>query len=119
MIAFKQGFLVLFFTEEQKLQVMSAISGLTQASILASDDAGEMCLSVPAQRLDSEVVTVKATGRSAYAYCVRAARRVSWFITVKAREFAAAVESRVRAFLGSVFPMTGVDILRQSAILLS
>jgi len=73
--------------------------------------------SVPAQRLDSAVVTVKATGRSAYAYCARAARRLLRSFTVKARAFAVAVESRVRAFLMNVFPKTGADILRQSAIL--
>jgi len=66
---------------------------------------------------DDVIVTVKATGRSAYIYCVRAARRLSWFITVKARAFVVVVESRVRAFLNNVFPKTGADILRQSAIL--
>jgi len=74
-------------------------------------------LRVPAQQLDTEVVTVKTAGKTAYAYCARAARRLCRFITVKASAFAVVLESRVRAFLNNVFPKTGADILRQSAIL--
>jgi len=81
------------------------------------DVASSPRLSVPAQQLDAVVVSVKTAGKTAYAYCARAARRLHWFITVRASAFAAVLESRVRAFLNNVFPKTGADILRQSAIL--
>ena len=74
-------------------------------------------LSAPAQQFDTETVTVKTAVKTAYTYCVRAARRLRWFITVKASAFAVVLESRVRAFIQNVFPKTGADILRQSAIL--
>ena len=73
--------------------------------------------SVPAQVFDAGAVTVTTAVKTAYAYCARAARRLTHFITVKALAFTAVIESRVRAFLENVFPKTGADILRQSAIL--
>ena len=81
------------------------------------DAASELRLSVPAQQFDAALVTVKTATKTAYAYCARAARRLRWFITVKASAFAVVLESRVRAFINNVFPKTGADILRQSAIL--
>jgi len=108
----------------ESTDIVDAMSSSRQNkdNILISDaeglrvyDAEDLC--VPAQALEFEVVTVKSTGRSAYVYCVRAARRLLRLITVKARAFAVVLESRVRAFINNVFPKTGADILRQSAIL--
>jgi len=73
--------------------------------------------SVPVSCVAEEAVTVKTVAKTTYAYCARAARRLRRFITVRARAFAAVLESRVRAYILNVFPKTGADILRQSAIL--
>lgn len=79
--------------------------------------ACEPRLSAPAQQFETETVTVKTATKTAYAFCARAARRLRRFITVRASAFAVVLESRVRAFIQNVFPKTGADILRQSAIL--
>jgi len=81
------------------------------------DAASVPRLAVPAQQFETETVTVKTARKTAYAFCAAAARRLRRFITVRASAFAAVLESRVRAFIENVFPKTGADILRQSAIL--
>ena len=96
---------------------MSDLTISIECEVRPEDEASVPRLSAPAQQFETETVTVKAATKTAYAYCARAARRLCWFITVKASAFAAVLESRVRAFINNVFPKTGADILRQSAIL--
>ena len=96
---------------------MSDLTISIECEVRPDDAASVPRLTAPAQQFDAETVTVKAAVHTAYAYCVRAARRLRRFITVRASAFAAVVESRVRAFISNVFPKTGADILRQSAIL--
>lgn len=89
----------------------------TNVSVRPDGETSASRLSAPAQQFETEAVTVKTAVKTAYIYCARAARRLRWFITVKASAFAVVLESRVRAFINNVFPKTGADILRQSAIL--
>lgn len=96
---------------------MSDLTISINCDVRPDDAASEPRLTAPAQQFDADSVTVKTAVKTTYAYCVRAARRLRWFITVRASAFAAVVESRVRAFINNVFPKTGADILRQSAIL--
>ena len=96
---------------------MSDLTISINCEVRSEDVASELRLSAPAQQFETETVTVKTAVKTAYAYCARAARRLRWFITVKASAFAVVLESRVRAFIQNVFPKTGADILRQSAIL--
>ena len=96
----------------------TSVSCLTTTGCVRPDDETSASrLSAPAEQFDTDSVTVKTAVKTAYIYCARAARRLRWFITVKASAFAVVLESRVRAFMNNVFPRTGADILRQSAIL--
>lgn len=96
---------------------MSDLTISINCEVRSEDAASGLRLSAPAQQFDAQTVTVKTAVKTAYAFCVRAARRLRWFITVRASAFAVVLESRVRAFIQNVFPKTGADILRQSAIL--
>ena len=96
---------------------MSDLTISIDCEVRPEDAACEPRLSAPAQQFETETVTVKTATKTAYAFCARAARRLRRFITVRASAFAVVLESRVRAFIQNVFPKTGADILRQSAIL--
>ena len=96
---------------------MSDLTISIDCDVRPEDVASEPHLTAPAQQFETDTVTVKTATKTAYAFCARAARRLRWFITVRATAFAVVLESRVRAFIQNVFPKTGADILRQSAIL--
>ena len=96
---------------------MSDLTISINCDVRHDDETSASRLSAPAQQFETETVTVKTAVKTAYIYCARAARRLRRFITVKASAFAVVLESRVRAFMNNVFPKTGADILRQSAIL--
>jgi len=65
----------------------------------------------------SPVITVRKRGAASYSYIARRARVITRWITVTADSFRHAVERKVRAFVQQAVILTGVQILRQSAIL--
>jgi len=74
-------------------------------------------LSVAPAVVEKKIITVKKTAQTTYVYMEKVARRLTRWITVTAESLRRAVERKVRAFIQRAVTLTGVQILRQSAIL--